>query len=749
MAQNDNWTGGAGSGDAYWDLSTNWNSGVPVSASNAIIGSAYDPEIRTNAGSILTLQDSGGLSIIAGGALNTTSTTVTSFIDGAFSLNGGTLGGSGTTTISGASNWTGGSIGTGSTTGVVDFKGALNITGQTTKFISGDTIDTPNTTIWSGNTGALGNTIYAGDTGTTIINNTGTWKDENTFNAQMLQYSASQFNNSGIYAKSGADTTTISIPFANSGTVDVGTGATLALTGGLSNFSGSTLTGGTYNVSGVLEFPGAKVVTNAASITLAGGASALEDSGGGTNALASFAVNAAAGSFSIQSGRNFTSAGNFTNDGILAVGPGSTFATGGSLTNFAGTTLSGGTYDIGGVLEFPRANIVTNAANIALNGTSAAITNSTTSANGLANFAGNATASSFALTGGANFTTAGAFTNEGTLTVGAGSTFSISGSLTNFSGNTLTAGTYDVTGTLEFPGANIVTNDAGITLSGTAAEIENSTTKKNGLAALATNVDKGTFNLTAGASFTTVGNFSTAGVVSIGTDSTFTVGGTGVFKQTAGTTTDAGTLAASGGVAISSGSLFASGTITGNLASTGIVTPGTSATTTGILTDVGTYTQNAGGRLNIDITGLTAGTQFDVLDATTAVLGGTLNITTKYTPTVGSTFRILSFTSATGTFAAVNGLTINATEAYTVAYQPTDVLLTVVSSGAQTVDPDARLIAASDAADRGRLGEALKAFNADYAEGGRQALAAVNYATLSRQRVTEHIGALARYRAHR
>ena len=138
----------------------------------------------------------------------------------------------------------------------------------------------------------------------------------------------------------------------------------------------------------------------------------------------------------------------------------------GSLTNFSGTTLTGGTYDVTGTLAFPGANIVTDAANITLGSPTAEIENSTTSGNGLTNLATISAASSFSLAGGANFTTAGSFTNDGTLSVGSGSTFAVapSGTLSNFSGTTLTGGAYDVTGTLQFAGANIVTDDANITL---------------------------------------------------------------------------------------------------------------------------------------------------------------------------------------------------------------------------------------------------------------------------------------------
>ena len=559
----------------------------------------------------------------------------------------------------------------------------------------------------------------------------------------------------GFSLLGGSNFTTVG-NFTNDGTLSVGAGSTFAVTGTLTNFAGTTLTGGTYDVTGTLKFPGANIVTNAANIALTGGAAEIVNSTTSGNGLADFATNSATGGFSVLGGQNFTTAGNFTNNGVLTVGAGSSFsvAPAGSLTNFSGTTLTGGTYEVLGTLSFAGANIVTNAANITLSGPTAEIENSTTSGNALANLAGNATKSSFTLLGDANFSTAGTFDNKGTLTVGAGSTFDAGPGLTNFKVNTstLTGGTYDVAGTLEFKGANIVTNAAKITLNGPAGQILNSTTSANGLANFASNSATGGFTLEGNANFTTAGNFSTAGTLSVGSGSTFTVGGPGALTQTAGTITDGGTLVAAGGATLSGGSLFGSGTITGNLTSSGIVTPGASAIKTGILTDTGTYTQNAGGSLDIGIAGAT-GAKFDALDSTTAVLGGTLNISEVkgFVPTVGSTFKILNFSSETGTFATVNGLTINGTEAYTVTYQPTDVLLTVVSTAAQ-----APLTAGSRpvAARRGiegyqlRMAAALGEFNASFANGSVRSNAA--HASLARPLVARKaVNVMELIRAHR
>jgi hypothetical protein len=364
----------------------------------------------------------------------------------------------------------------------------------------------------------------------------------------------------------------------------------------------------------------------------------------------------------------------------------SKFKVTGNLTNFSTTTLTltGGTYDLTGTLQFKNADIETKAANISLSGGSSAIVDQKGN-NGLVNFATND--GRFAINNGRNFTTAGNFTNSGTLTVGSSnSTFDVNGSLTNFSGTTLTGGIYNLTGTLQFNGANIVTNAANITLTGTSSQIIDQHSK-NGLANFATN--NGRFALAGGRSFTTVGNFTNAGTFAVNTGSIFALGASGMFTQSAGTTTDNGSLSAPGAVNLQGGSLFGTGSITGNVLSSGTVTPGDSSTLTGILTDTGTYTQNSKGNLDISIGGTTAGSKFDELNSTNASLNGTLNIglVSGYVPTIGNTFKIMNFTSETGTFSTVNGLNINSKEHFKITYQGTDVLLTVVSGALATGQP--------------------------------------------------------------
>ena len=90
----------------------------------------------------------------------------------------------------------------------------------------------------------------------------------------------------------------------------------------------------------------------------------------------------------------------------------------------------------------------------------------------------------------------------------------------------------------------------------------------------------------------------------------------------------------------------------------GTVRPGTSP---GVLTVDGTFTQGAGGTLEVEVDGAAAGTGFDRLAVTgTANLGGTLAILRDpgFEPDAGDTFQVVTSGSRTGTFATVTGTAI-------------------------------------------------------------------------------------------
>jgi hypothetical protein len=129
--------------------------------------------------------------------------------------------------------------------------------------------------------------------------------------------------------------------FTNKGKLTINPGSMLIINGTFKNFVNKVLSGGTYNVMGILEFLNAVIATNNSSLTLTGAGSAIEDTGG-NNALASLSLNAAKGILSLQTGAAVTSTARFNNKGKTTVGATSSF-TASTYTQSAGTTTVDGT----------------------------------------------------------------------------------------------------------------------------------------------------------------------------------------------------------------------------------------------------------------------------------------------------------------------------------------------------------------------------------------------------------------------
>ncbi len=146
--------------------------------------------------------------------------------------------------------------------------------------------------------------------------------------------------------------------------------------------------------------------------------------------------------------------------------------------------------------------------------------------------------------------------------------------------------------------------------------------------------------------------FNTSGTVNANSG---TLAFNGGYTQTAGATHLAGgNLSSNSTLDIQGGILDGSGTITGNVSNGGHVNPGASP---GSINVAGQYTQVAGGVLNIELDGLTAGTEFDRLDlAGMVALAGTLNVSLGFAPMVGSAFTIINndgTDAVSGTFTAL------------------------------------------------------------------------------------------------
>ncbi|MGB8543009.1 MAG: hypothetical protein WCD49_15370 [Candidatus Acidiferrales bacterium] len=684
---------------------------------------------QTSAGNILATETGNALSAvnlesgvtINGGKLTITGTTATINLVGTnptLTLNGVTISGSGKLVLPDGSTTT--LLGTNSNTSTID----LNSTGDQTKLVVGSTSPTSVTLNGTGKIilATNGDDIITGATSTDVLHNLNTIEGPGNIGDGNLG-----LVNSGVIetvTKLGElEIDASNAGFTNQGTVEAVAGTTLYIDNGsnqFTNFNSSTdtLTGGVFVVDGILKFDGANITTDAANITLSGAAAKIENFTDG-NAITNLNTIATGGIFDIisQSFTTSTAAGNFTVNGTLDVGSGAKFIVNStdSLTNFSGTTLTGGAFNVTGTLEFAGANIVNNDASITLTGTKALIENSTNSANALAGFDNNESGGTFALATKANFTTAGTFTNSGTLNIGSGSTFAVgtggTGTLTNFSGSTLTGGTYIVAGTLQFDGANIVTNAANITLSGTTPLIKDQN-GNNALANFATNSSSGSFTLTSDAKITTAGAFSNAGSVLINKGSTFTVGGNANYTQTAGSTTVNGslTLGSAASVNISGGDLFGdAGTITGSVNASGsaIVDPGDGIGGLGDIKVTQNYTQASTASLDIDLGGTAANTLYDVLDVTgNAGLGGTLNVdlVNGYAPKVNASFTILNYGSDTtdSEFSAVNLPTVSG-DHWTVTYNMKDLVIKLVAGPGPNVVVDDLTSASSSSAATGTV----------------------------------------------
>jgi uncharacterized protein with beta-barrel porin domain len=226
----------------------------------------------------------------------------------------------------------------------------------------------------------------------------------------------------------------------NNGTFQANSGSTLFMNGTLTNYAPgtSTLTGGTYNAfSGTIQLSqantgtGAVIATNAATILLDGASANIAD-GGGNDILQGFLkTNGAAGNFTIQNGRNLTSAAssNFTNAGAMTIGASSTFTVGGSQ-NYV---QSGGS-------TFLTASSSTLAANsVNLNGGTLS---------GFGTVQGNLSNNGGVLQPGASGVATGILTVQGNLSFTAASTYMIQVSPAN-------AARTNVSGTATFGGATV------------------------------------------------------------------------------------------------------------------------------------------------------------------------------------------------------------------------------------------------------------------------------------------------------
>ena len=222
----------------------------------------------------------------------------------------------------------------------------------------------------------------------------------------------------------------------------------------------------------------------------------------------------------------------------------------------------------------------------------------------------------------------------------------------------------------------VVINSGALEIAG--ATLNRSLTLNNGsmLRGTGTSGSIGIATVAAGAAITlatgatnsdtfTIGN-ATNHLTGGGSGSTITVSGLGkvVLAQssnyTGNWTINSGTLAVNGGITgalavNSTGTLQGTGTIGGlvTVNSGGVLSPGNSA---GTLT-AGSLALNSGAQTNIELGGITRGTQYDaIISGGNVSLGGTLHVAliNSFTPASGNAFDILDGGPLSGTFSSIN-----------------------------------------------------------------------------------------------
>jgi hypothetical protein len=285
--------------------------------------------------------------------------------------NGGVINvaGNNTATISGLTNQGSLNIGGG---GVLNASGAITDNGYISA--AGEFQILADTTL--GGTGTLNLSSYNGGNGS--IGSTGAGYALTNSNGHTISgggtISAMVTNNGLIEATQSTYDSTITLNAAvtNPGIMEGGNNATLTLNGPVVQVAGNTLTGGTWIVDsyGQINIPGANITTNAATIILYGA---------NTSFPAITAMTANTGTFELENGAKFTTAGDFTNTGTVDVGGASTLTIQGNYTQ-----ISPGTTTVNGSL------VLNNGGSLSIaNGTTVDISNtsaSTVNANVLINY---------------------------------------------------------------------------------------------------------------------------------------------------------------------------------------------------------------------------------------------------------------------------------------------------------------------------------------------------------------------------
>ncbi len=512
--------------------------------------------------------------------------------------------------------------------------------------------------------GSTSNDFYSG----TVIGRSDRWGGGTTGAVIVNQGKISaDVNGQWLHVRTGAD-------FTNQGTVEAKNSGVLNIQPNhLSNFNGTTLTGGTWQVfanSTLRASMATPMSTNAAHIILDGNNSQFYRDNGTSDALSNLSANANSGALTLRNGRTFLPAGNFTNAGSIIIGEGSAF--GRSPANVPAPTN-------GLIAYYPgegNANDATGSHPGTLQG-------------GLG-FASGVSGQAFSMDGIDDSVDLGTWFNLNSYSIG----LWVNPSATqqtyadiidnNHTGSRGWVMQQDGGTTNRYIWGISDGNSGSIPLFNLMPDTwqhvlvtRDAITRVNRLYVNGTLVGSstGAGNINyEGAQYFRLGRWGGGGRNwngrmdevrvydrALGTSEASDLAaafGSGTFTQTSGSILlQGGTLSTpTGPLTIQGGSLSGSGTIKGNVLNNAAISIGSNL---GQLEITGNYTQTAVGVLNWELGGLSAGTQFDQLNiAGTSILDGVANVgfVNGFAPVNGDSFAIMNFNGRVGQFDAINGL---------------------------------------------------------------------------------------------
>ncbi len=649
--------------------------------------------------------------------------------NGVLNLASGTVNGTGALTVSSQLNWNGGTLsGTGKKTvsGKLNLSGDQTLD-KTTLETTGATVWTGNGTLYSNNAATWNNAstgtidlqgdadFYQNSGAQSTFNNAGTLTKSNGTTTDE-SYISGIFNNTGtVQVKAG--TLRLSGGGTNTGSFSIDNGATLKLSSNYNFNTGNSITGaGNFNIEGGTTTVATASTWSAPVNLISGdltGAGALTISNllnwnGGT--LSGTGKKTVSGKLNLSGDQYLDGTTLETTGATVWTGNGTLYAANAATWNNTST----GTIDLQGDADFyswygaqPTFN---NAGTLTKsNGT----TTDESYISGIFNNTGTVQVKKgrLSLSGGGS--------NTGNFGVDTGATLRINGGTYNFdTGNSITGagnfniedgtvtGSFNITnklnwtgGILSGTGKKTVSGTLNLSgdqyLDGTILETTGATVwTGNGTlyaanAATWNNTSTGTIDLQGDADFYywygAQSTFNNAGTLTKSngttTDDSYISGlfnntGTvqvnkGRLRFTDGYTQTAGTTNISGGsltfenspLNLQGGTLNGTGTITGSVSNSGgQINPGNNL---GILNITGDYSQTAAGTLNLELGSATSFDKFNITGA--ADLGGTLklNLTSGFTPTIGTKFAVLTYGSATTkTFNTIQGIDISSSLAF-------------------------------------------------------------------------------------